>query len=182
MFEDLPSGSPRQVTYPLQAACHHVSVGFTQGGGPALLTDSACPLSEAGKQATWVLSPIWFPRGGTLAPGERDRTEKKEDGGDTYHFVLGGRNPQPASQKCPCPFRLTMALPLTPGRGLRDGRLLSGQPSVPVCWDAVLFSQEFHLKVLAVPVRVGSYLPAPPLAKAPMGLRGGAPLTGIQPA
>lgn len=44
------------------------------------------------------------------------------------------------------------------------------------------FSQEFHLKVLAVPVRVGSYLPAPPLAKAPMGLRGGAPLTGIQPA
>lgn len=107
--------------------------------------------------------------GGTLAPGERDRTEIKKV--VVTHTILfyGVAVPgecclrQPASQKFPCPFTLTVALPLTPGRGLKDGRLLSCQPSVLVCWDAVLTQLGVSPEgVGTVPVRVGSaYLPCP---------------------
>lgn len=96
------------------------------------------------------------PRG-TLAPGERDRTKIKKVA--VTHTILFYRVavpgecclPQSASQKFPCPFPLIMAPPpLAPGRGLRDGRLLSCQPSVPICWDAVLIQPGVSPEVLAL--------------------------------
>lgn len=95
--------------------------------------------------------------GGMLATGQRNRTEKKEVA-VTYTILfyratvpVEFRLPQPASQKFSGPFPLTMAPPMTLDWGLGD-RLLCCQPSVLVCWGAVLVSAKsfFHLKVLAL--------------------------------
>lgn len=94
-------------------------------GCTTFLPDSARPLSAAGKQATGCSAQFFSP-GGTLATGERDRTEKKEVV-VTHTILFYGAAvpaecylPQPASQKFSSPFPLPMAQPLTPGRGLRD--------------------------------------------------------------
>ena len=123
-----------------------------------------------------------------LVTGKRDRTEKKEVAVTRAILFYGAAVPaecclpQPASQKFPCPFPLTMAPPLTPGRGLRDG-------DCSVANLLSLFTEVLSLcqprispkGVGIAPMRVSSCLSAPPLAKAQMGLRGGVPLSGIQP-
>lgn len=91
--------------------------------------------------------------------------------------------PQPASQKFPCPFPSIMAPPLTPGRGLRDGDF--SVANLLSLFTGALSSCQPRVSPKGagtVPMRVGSCLSAPPLAKAQTGLMGGAHLTGIQPA
>lgn len=75
-----------------------------------------------------------------------------------------------------------MAPPLTPGTGLRDGdfsiaNLLSLFAGVlSLCQPRIS-----PTVVGTVPGRMASFLSAPAQAKAQTGLRGGAPLIGIQP-
>lgn len=132
LFEDLPSGSPCHVTCPLQATRHLPSVGLTEGGGPSLPSVPLSCLTQPilcqrlgsrlpGCSAQFVYS------GGTLATGERGRTEEKEVAVTHTILFYGAADPaeyclpQIASQKLPDPVPLTMVPPLIPNRGLRDG-------------------------------------------------------------
>lgn len=73
-------------------------VGAQLTGCPIFLSDSDCLLSEAGKQATRVLSPVWSP-GGDASNLGRDRAEEKEMA--TTHIILFYGAAVPAEQYLP---------------------------------------------------------------------------------
>lgn len=180
LFEDLPSGSPHQVTYPRQATCHRDQWGSHRVG--AQLSRLTQPALVRGWEAGHLGDqPYLVPEGGPLAPGERDRTEKKKVVVTYTIFFCAVAVPN-------VPFKISLSLPFDYGLPFSfwqsPQRWETSLAKLLSLFAGMLFSssQEFHLKVLAVPVRVGSYLPAPPLGKAQMGLRGGAPLSGTRPA
>lgn len=81
---------------------------------------------------------------------------------------------EPASQKFPCPFPLTTAPLLIPGRSLRDGDFSVANLLSLFTETLSLCQLKFSPKGVGIaPRRVGSCLSALPLAKAQMGLRAG---------
>ena len=81
---------------------------------------------------------------------------------------------EPASQKFPCPFPLTMAPLLIPGRSLRDGDFSVTNLLSLFTETLSLCQLKFSPKGVGIaPRRVGSCLSALPLAKAQMGLGAG---------
>lgn len=89
---------------------------------------------------------------------------------------------EPASQKFPCPFPLTTAPLLIPGRGLRDGDF-SVANLLSLFTETLSPCQlKFSPKGVGIaPRRVGSCLFCSTSSQSSDGAQGGAPLSGSQP-